>query len=304
MTQQNEMVTDTADREIVINRLLNAPRELVFEAFTKPEHLINWWGPKGFTNTFNNYELRVGGQWNFMMHGPDGTDYPNQIIYTEIVKPSYLAYTHGTGQPNDTHGFSVTITFEDQNGKTNLTMRTIFKTTEERDYVIKQVGAIEGGNQTIDKLEEQLTKMFDSPDMVISTSRVFDAPRALVFKAWSQPEHLAVWFGPQGFANTFHQFDFIPGGHWKLTMHGPNGGNYYNESVFVEIEKDRKIIYDHISSHYFRVVVLLEDEGEKTRMTFAMHFASSEECSKVRKVVMLSNEENLDRLAAELLKMK
>jgi uncharacterized protein YndB with AHSA1/START domain len=84
MANKNEMVTDTSDREIITRRLLNAPRELVFEAFTQPEHLAKWWGPNGFTITTHEMEVKPGSAWRFMMHGPDGVDYPNKIVYEEL----------------------------------------------------------------------------------------------------------------------------------------------------------------------------------------------------------------------------
>src|SRR5688500_17668783 len=85
MAKRNDLTATTEDRELVITRLLNAPRELVFEAWTDPKQLLQWWGPKGFTNTFHTIEVKPGGVWKFIMHGPDGVNYPNQIIYHKIV---------------------------------------------------------------------------------------------------------------------------------------------------------------------------------------------------------------------------
>lgn len=160
-TKYNTMTTQTSDREIVITRLLNAPRELVWKAWTDPKHLINWWGPTGFTNTFQEVNIKPGGVWRFIMHGPDGTDYPNTVIFEKIVEPELLVYSHGhgDGQENDPSQFHVTVTFEAQGNKTNLIMRSIFKTAEVRDMVVREYGAIEGGNQTVDRLEEELGKM-------------------------------------------------------------------------------------------------------------------------------------------------
>src|ERR1700752_5075895 len=111
------MATNTADREIVLSRLLNAPRELVFAVWTDPKHIAEWWGPNGFTNTIHEMEVKPGGVWLLTMHGPDGTDYPNKIVYEEIVKPEKLVYSHGSGMEGDP-GFHVTITFEAQGEKT------------------------------------------------------------------------------------------------------------------------------------------------------------------------------------------
>ena len=151
-----ETMNNTAEREVIIARTLNAPRELVFEAWTKPEHIIHWYGPNGFTLTIHEMEVHPNGVWRFIMHGPDGTDYPNKIVFEEVVKPERLVYTHGTGVEDDFADFHVIVTFDDNNGKTDLTMRSIFPTKESRDKVVREYGAIEGGNQTVNRLEEYL----------------------------------------------------------------------------------------------------------------------------------------------------
>jgi uncharacterized protein YndB with AHSA1/START domain len=160
MPAKNDQSTvDTSDREIVVSRLLNASRELVFQAFTDPQHVVHWWGPNGFTNTNREMNVRVGGVWRFTMHGPDGTDWPNRITYLEVIKPERLVYLHD--DDSDSEGgqkFHVTVTFEAQGKKTLLTMRSLFATAAECEQV-KQFGAVEGGQQTIDHLEAYLAKM-------------------------------------------------------------------------------------------------------------------------------------------------
>ncbi len=146
--------SSTAEREIVITRVLKAPRELVFEAWTRPEHVAQWWGPTGFTTTTATMEVRVGGSWRFMMHGPDGKDWPNRIDFLEVVRPERLVYDHGDDSESSPHHFRVWVTFEDAGGgRTLLTMRSMFPTREQRDLVVKEFHAIEGGQQTIGRLE-------------------------------------------------------------------------------------------------------------------------------------------------------
>lgn len=149
----------TADRELSITRLLNAPRELVFEVWTDPKHIAQWWGPNGFTNTIHEMDVRPGGKWLLTMHGPDGTDYPNAVVYHEVIKNEKLVYTHGSGIENDPREFNVIVTFEAQGNKTLLTMRAIFARKEELDLVIEKFGALEGQKQTMNHLEEYLAKM-------------------------------------------------------------------------------------------------------------------------------------------------
>ena len=100
----------TADREIVISRVITAPRELVFEAFTEVRHLSRWWGPEGFTTTTRAFEFRVGGEWDFVMHGPDGTDYQEWISWTEIAPPERIALLHGESR-DDPNAFASVVTF-------------------------------------------------------------------------------------------------------------------------------------------------------------------------------------------------
>jgi len=148
------MVTSTADREIVATRVFDAPRELVFQMFTDPKHVVHWWGPRGFTNTIETMDVRPGGVWRFIMHGSDGVDYPNKIVYIEIVKPARLVYDHGDeGEPGYFH---VTVTFEDQGDKTKLSMQMLFKSAAEREQVVEKYGAVEGLNQTLERLKEYL----------------------------------------------------------------------------------------------------------------------------------------------------
>lgn len=147
---------DTTDREIKVERLFDAPRDLVFKAWSDPEHLIKWWGPRGFTNTFHTFNMTPGGIWKYVMHGPDGTDYDNLISFIEVVVPEKLVYHHGSGKENDPFHFHVTVTFEDHGHQTLLTMKSVFPTAAMRDQVVREFGALEGANQTLDKLGELL----------------------------------------------------------------------------------------------------------------------------------------------------
>jgi uncharacterized protein YndB with AHSA1/START domain len=135
----------------------------------------------------------------------------------------------------------------------------------------------------------------------IVTRRVFDAPVENVFTAWSNPELLKRWWGPKGFTNTFHVFDFRPGGAWTFTMHGPDGANYHNESVFIEIEKPKRIALNPVSKPRFRLTVEFEDEGDnRTKLIFQQLFETVEEYNKVKVFAAGANEENMDRLEAVL----
>ncbi len=149
-------VSATGDREIIVSRTFNAVRELVFDAWTDPEHVGRWWGPKGFTTTTYEMDVRPSGIWRFVMHGPDGVDYPNKIVYIEVVRPDRLVYDHTGGLKDDINKFQVTVTFVERNGKTNLTMRMVFPSAEAREHIVKTYGAIEGAHQTLERLAREV----------------------------------------------------------------------------------------------------------------------------------------------------
>ena len=159
----------SADREIVISRVISAPRELVFEAFTEVRHLSRWWGPEGFTTTTRAFEFRVGGSWDFVMHGPDGTDYQEWISWTEIVPPERIALLHGESR-GDPNAFESILTFAPaglvggptsraEGAATRIEMRTVFPTKELRDEVVEKYHAIEGGQQTLASLAAYVAEL-------------------------------------------------------------------------------------------------------------------------------------------------
>lgn len=137
----------------------------------------------------------------------------------------------------------------------------------------------------------------------IVNTRVFDAPRADVWNAWTDPEILARWWGPKGFTNTFHELDLRPQGHWRFVMHGPDGTDYKNHSVFVELAPLERFVIDHISGHFFRLAAAFEDAGGGTRVIFRMIFDTPEERDRIAVFAGDANEQNFDRLGAELAKM-
>jgi uncharacterized protein YndB with AHSA1/START domain len=153
MSEVNHQAISTADREITVTRVFSAPRELVFAMWTDPKHLANWFGPRGFTTNTHEMEVRPGGVWRHTMRGPDGTEYPNQIIYREVVKPERLVYSHVSPPP-----FQMTVSFVAEGNQTRLTARMLFETAALRDHTIRQFGAEEGLQQTLQRLAEQLAK--------------------------------------------------------------------------------------------------------------------------------------------------
>ncbi len=153
-----EPLQATADREIVIARVINAPPEVVFNAFTEVRHLARWWGPDGFTTTTRSFDFRVGGVWDFVMHGPDATDYQEWITWREIVPPARIALLHGESR-DDPNAFESVLTFAPDGAATWIEMHTLFPTKELRDEAVEKYHAIEGGQQTLGNLAAYVNEM-------------------------------------------------------------------------------------------------------------------------------------------------
>ncbi|MGB7617513.1 MAG: SRPBCC family protein [Pseudolabrys sp.] len=147
-------------RSIIGTRLLDAPRKLVFAAWTDPKHLAQWWGPNGFTTTTHTFDFRPSGVWRFVMHGPDGRDYQNRITFDEITPPERIVYRHSGGDDVEPVQFTQTVTFEDLgNGQTRLTWHGRFPSAEERARVIREYGADKGLLQTMARLADYVVAM-------------------------------------------------------------------------------------------------------------------------------------------------
>jgi uncharacterized protein YndB with AHSA1/START domain len=273
MIESNTPILDTSDREIVFNRTFDAPRELVFEAWTRPEHLEKWWGPKGFTTTTHAFEFKPGGTWRLTMHGSDGTDFPNRIVYDEIVRPERIVYSHHGGRDGGPAQFKTTVTFIADGEKTKLTMRGVFRSAADRDSVVKTYGAIEGGKQTMERLAEHVGALQKRPKLHLS--RVFDAPRSLVFAAWTTPEHLSKWYGPKGFTMPSCEMDFRPGGVFRFTFRGPDGTDIPFDGAFREVVHEERIVYvGKVLGLEVHTTLTFDERDGKTTLTVEQVYSS------------------------------
>ena len=314
-TRTNPTATPVAsDREIVITRVFDAPRDLVFGAFIDTEHVGDWWGPAGFTITTHTMDVRPGGEWRFVMHGPDGTGYDNRIVYRAIEPIDRLVYAHVDEAGREL--FETTATFTDQKGKTLLTFRGLFPSKEARDFVVREHHAVEGGTEMLAKLADYVEHQpfrVDASDCELVTTRLFDAPRALVYEARADPQQLVQWWGPDGFTTTVQEMDIRPGGTWRLTMHGPDGTAYPNKSTFTEVVAGERVVYSHSGGRkggpgaLFRSTMTFAAEGPgKSRVTLRMLFPSVEQRDAVIRSYGAAEgaRQTLNRLAALLKRAK
>lgn len=308
--------TMPSDREIVMTRVFDAPRELVFKVMNDPAQLPHWWGPKRLTTTVETMDVRPGGRWRVVQRDPDGNEYAFNGVYREVVPPERVVRTFEfEGMPG--HVLLETATFEEHDGKTKFTSTALFESVEDRDGMLES-GSEAGATESMDRFAELLKEIQrdgamaegSTADREITLTRVFDAPRELVFAAWTEPKHVAQWWGPNGFTNTIHEMDVRPGGVWRLVMHGPDGTDYPNKIVYSEVVKPERLVYTHGSGEeadpgQFRVTVTFADRGGKTVLTMRSLFESAAARDKVVKEfhAIEGGNQTLDRLGAYLAKM-
>jgi uncharacterized protein YndB with AHSA1/START domain len=142
----------TENREMRITGTFKVPIELMWEVWSNPEHIANWWGPNGFTNTIHKMDFQEGGEWKLTMHGPDGTNHPNRSIFREIIPLKKIVFEHFNPH------FIATVLFESEGGETEIDWTMLFDTVEMRETIIKAHKADEGQKQNIERLERYLSK--------------------------------------------------------------------------------------------------------------------------------------------------
>jgi uncharacterized protein YndB with AHSA1/START domain len=290
-----------ASREIEITRIVDAPAEMVFDAFTRPEHLEKWWGPEGFTVSAVESDPRPGGVFALVMTGPDGVNYPMRGVFREVDRPDRLVTEESAVDDGGRPLVSAvtTITFAEHDGKTELTLRAT-GTALTAEAVQMLDGMELGWVQSLRHLEDFVEGKLDRQ---IVLSRFLEAPRERVFEAWTTQEHVERWFGPRGFTLTVDEMDVRPGGTWRFTMHGPDGVDYPNEIVYAEVSPPEALVYVHGSTDpddpAFRVTATFDEFMGNTILTMRMVFATAGDRDLVvdKYGAIEGGNETLDRLS-------
>jgi uncharacterized protein YndB with AHSA1/START domain len=297
----SEVMESLEARQIVISRVFAAPREMVWNAWADPWQVGQWWGPKGFRSTITLMEQRAGGTWRLVMHGPDGTDYPNEMRFVEIVPKERVVFrTMGGKVGAKVENFETTMLFEDEGAGTRLTVLMTFATAAERDHNVRTYGSIEGGEQMFDRLTAVLQEKQAGAGAVsvadkdakhgLCITRVFDAPRELVWRAWTDPEMAIQWSGPKPFPAFHMELGKKPGDHWRIGLRGcPPGSDTPKEiwqgGVLREIVPPELLVYtsawekraevglaDDGDPHETVITIRFEETGGKTTMHFHQAF--------------------------------
>jgi len=275
------MTAQNSSNEIRITRIYDAPVQAVWDAWTDPDQVAQWWGPRGFTLTSHSKDLRAGGSWRYTMHGPDGTDYPNTTQYLEVEKHSKLVYDHGSSDDRPPL-FRVTVLFSEIDGKTKMDMRMTLPTPEAAEETRKFIKKA-GGDSTWDRLAEYLEKESSGKEKFV-INRTFDAPLDLMFEMWTNPKHFSQWLAPTGFHMEFINADIRAGGNTFYFMTNNSNIKMYGRAEYLKIEKPDYLLYTqqfcdekgNISRHpmsptwpatMLTTVTLNEEGPNRTRVT-------------------------------------
>lgn len=234
------MVARNNPNEICLTRVYEAPVKVVWDAWTDPDQVAQWWGPRGFTLTTHSKDLRPGGHWDYTMHGPDGVDYPNKTLYHEVDECRKLVYDHGSHDDRPPL-FRVTVLFSESDGKTTMNMTMTLPTAEEA-VNIRQFIRQAGGNATWDRLAEFLNETENHQHSFV-INRSFAAPIELLFEMWTDPDHLSKWLPPTGVEMEFLRADIREGGNSFFKMSNHADVTFYGQLAYSEISKPHRIVY-------------------------------------------------------------
>jgi uncharacterized protein YndB with AHSA1/START domain len=268
------------DNEIRLTRVYDAPVRAVWDAWTIPEQVAKWWGPRGFTITTHGKELRPGGTWRYTMHGPDGVDYPNITTYFVVEPCQKLVYDHGA-TANTPPLFRVTVTFSETQGRTTLELTFALASAEAAAETAKRIKQ-HGGNATWDRLAEHLEQSATGKQCFV-INRVFEAPIARVFEMWTQPEHLTRWLPPAGSTLRFLRAEISAGKSTLFVITGEQGTTRVRAD-YLAIERPTRIVYlqqfvdereqpvaatgtDHWPPTLRNTVLLSAEAPDRTRVT-------------------------------------
>ena len=302
-----------ATNEFVITRTFDAPRDLVFKAFTEAHRLAHWWGPRGFTWVTGKLDLRPGGLFHYCMRSPNGQEMWGKFVYREIVAPERIVFVNSFSNENgDTvrapfHAhwpleLMNTLTLSERDGKTTLTLRGRPIKATEAELKAFQDGfksMQQGFRATFDQLavylaeERRETSVQSaagsggarwSKKRELTIERVFNAPRELVFQAWTKPEHLAQWWGPRGFTLPTCEMEFRAGGRFRLVMRGPDGKDYPFQGAYLEIVEPERIVFqgtihDEPGHQVWTTVTFAEHEG-KTNLTVRQTYSFESDATR------------------------
>lgn len=287
------MPTETKSAELKLHREYDAPLDIVWDAWSDQEQIAQWWGPRGFTLTTESKDLRSGGTWKYVMHGPDGANYDNFTKYDVVEPRKKLVYDHG-GTETSNPLFKVTVLFAEKNGKTQMDMTMLFPSPEVAEASAKFIKKA-GGESTWDRLAEYVNAKVDGQNTFV-INRSFNASIEKMFQLWTDADQLTKWACPAGFSMTYKRCEIKEGGSSFYEMSDDKGAvTMFGRCQYIEIRKPDRIVYtqqfcdekENIIRHpmsptwpenMLTVVQLTAETSERTRVTLT--WKPAENCSK------------------------
>jgi uncharacterized protein YndB with AHSA1/START domain len=297
MAQSKSSVAAPADRTFTTTRVFDAPRELVYRAWTDPKQMAQWFPPKDFTAPVCEIDPRPGGVLRIVMKGPNvppfnGQDFPAKGVFREVVQNERLSFTF-EGEGDAPPPILMTVIFEAQGNKTKLTVQQTAETIAAYQALLK-LGAAEGLNQSFDKLDELLGRAARSvtsrvAGRVLTLTRVFDAPRELVWKAYTDPKHIVKWSFANDWESPFAETEVRPGGAFRIGMrpadHSEEGFTF--EGNYREVVKPERIV--QVVSDGRVMTTTFEDQKGKTKLTLSVEMSEGEEQERTGWTQILEN---------------
>jgi uncharacterized protein YndB with AHSA1/START domain len=231
-----------ADRPMIITtRLIAAPRELVWKVLTTPEHLQHFWGPDGFTNTYKSFDLREGKEARFTMHGPDGNNWPNRLVFLTIDPPRLLRWDHDNGGEGDIdHKFRGEMELTEEGDKTRVELRMFETTIAARDAVAQY--AVEGGKQNLDRLAVYVAPMAAEKNLFV-IERSYPVSQERLFRACTDTKEMAQWFAPGGMTTIRAEQDLKPDGTYHYGLSSGQGNEMWGLVTYKEITPHSRLVY-------------------------------------------------------------
>jgi uncharacterized protein YndB with AHSA1/START domain len=309
---------ENKNEEIVIRQTIDAPKDLVWKAWTEPEFVLAWWGPKYFTAPVIQIDLREGGEYWYCMRSPDGQESWSKGKFVEISEPDRIIMTdsfadaEGNTVPATYYGMSaefplevqVLITFEEEDGKTMLSLHYPgiegISDTDLRNME-------DGWHTSLNKLETVVKNQvrINQKDRTIRMERVFDAPRERVFESMTDPDLVPRWWGPSRLTTTIDQGDVSPGGAWRFVQYDAEGNEYGFHGQYRDVVPpdyvERTFEFEGMPGHVLIETATFEDVGGKTKVTMTNAYDTLEDLNGMFQTGMLDGStESMDRFSALL----
>jgi uncharacterized protein YndB with AHSA1/START domain len=313
-------------KDILITRVFDAPRELVWKEWTEPERVIRWWGPKTYTSPSAEMDVRVGGQYLSCMRSSEGKDIWSTGTYTEVFEPERLAMTDsfadakGNIVPSSFYGMGgmpmelqIMVTFEEHDGKTTMMLR------HSGMHIEMAKDAEQGWNESFDKLAQDMhdeifvrmkTLVLAEPGKQVATIiRVQDAPRKMVFKAQTDPDLFVQFWGPEQYTTTVDKMDIRQGGEWRVIQRDLEGNEFAFRGVYHTVRSPELIIdtweFEGMPDHLIMETIKFEEVEGRTKLTNISSFQSVDDRDGMYKAGMVEGAvATMDRLAKLLEKLK